>query len=329
MIVTFPSIISTLVDQDIIPYILKLLERNLAIEYEEQLKQLSLNLITTARIKKQNYNKKDLFTDKYFMKNLDKLNKVLLSNEFGKRLNFKIYLKDYELYKQVENKEVLEEQLTSIQVFRPRSQDISLVEPYWVRIVVVYDGNTHEFIFAIKCLALETNYARDIIMSDYRMLSSRVHRIMLSFFRSRRGRRFYYWVVHRFSKEENRDQIYNLRKIIYNNTEQILILSINEATVQELRSHQSFFQRIQELDWDKIIIDDPVSRRLFFIDSNQNSNFANIITYDSVYKFALGSVPETISKNKSTISKMFHKKINIKELEKIFKEEAKKNKKGK
>lgn len=283
MVITFPILISETVDKEMLPYLIKAIERKFALDYVPLLEQHIHDLLDkgSAYVKK-------------VTSNFDAQPKLTLIAD--------------------ENREFLSESDSyGTQVIPGESNKLMSDQPYTVTIRVTTIGRvTKDFTFGFKGLSIITKDAEKVFENNldqnrywvYRearkLLSDKTVWNLISFYRKLFG-----------SKKDER-LIYTEKILFSENTERICVLSANDLNRENFEFGNKNYEaltvgNLKRSQFSSLYLDDSLNKRIYMWDQSK-LNLSSIITYDMLYKSSLNVLPEQVDKAKQRNTSLFSKK---------------------
>lgn len=288
MIISFPVLISETVDKEIIPYLLKAIERRFALNYIPILQNI---------VKKEIESNLENVSPEGIIINGEGFNEKLLESDSG----------------------------VGIQILTSDSTKINSDQPFFITLrVTTVERTTQDYIFGFKALALIATEALSIF--EHEMDTSRywIYRTARKFF----GDSFIWdmttWYKKIFDQAAPKSKEFQLQKVLFSeDQERIAVLSINDIDKtkfenEDPRYHPLASKNLEDSRWSSLYLDDSLNKRIYMWDQTM-PKFSNIITYDMLYKNTLNVLPEEIDKAKQRNTSLFSKRAPMSWLtEKIF-----------
>jgi hypothetical protein len=279
MVISFPVLVSETTDKEILPYLLKAIERKFALDYMDVL---------------QNIVKKEL----------DKANKHLESSG-----NIEAVI--------IEGKEELLESEFGIQIVTSDSSKLNSDQPFFITLRVTTTGRvTQDFVFGFKALSMVSKDAMKIFKNELEVSSYTINRLARKFF----GEKFIWslvkWYNKIFDKEYMKTKEFEARKVLFSEEkERIVVLGSNDLSVDEFKDNNPdetplSSDNLSQSRWSAVYIDDSLNKRIYMWDEDM-PKFANVITYDMLYKNTLGILPEQVDKAKQRNTSLFKKQAPL------------------
>ena len=283
MVITFPILISETVDKEMLPYLIKAVERKFALDYTPIL-------------------------EKHIQDILEHKNKhvSVLPSNYDKPPVLKLILKD-ELSPLLEADSSL---VYGTQVIHDESNRLMTDQPYTITIRVTTAGHiTQDFTFGFKGLTLITNdayevFERNLDQSRYwvyrqarKLLSDKTVWKLVDFYRKIWG-----------TKDDKR-LIYTEKVLFSENTERICILSANDLAKEDFEYSDKDKEplsvgNLKRSQFSSLYLDDSLNKRIYVWDQSDIS-FSSIITYDMLFKTSINVLPEQVDKAKQRGLQMF------------------------
>ena len=283
MVISFPILVSQTVDKDILPYLLKAVERKFAVDYMPVLEEIVKNELVEQAGNMEQHLEGIIITGEH--KNISK--QIMLENDG----NFGIQVRMSEMNK------------------------LNTDQPYFITIIVTTPSRvTQEFVFGFKAISLVADNALQIFEEELHKSSYYFHRVARKLFTSK-----FIWTMHKwynkvFYNEYTKTRTYEIKKVLFSEErERLCILSINDISKEEFETADPeetslSSELLRYSRWSGLYMDDHLNKRIYFWDE-KTPQFSSLITYDSLYKNTLGSLPEQIEKAKQKDKFLFSRKI--------------------
>lgn len=283
MIITFPVLVSKTVDTEILPYLLKVIERKFALAYLPVLQDIV---------------RKEMMSANNSIKNIEC---IILENE------------DYS--KSGEQHFEATTSIHGIQVITAESNKLNSDQPYFLTLRITTTSRvTQDYVFGFKTLALVTDETYDIFVEELdksRYLLNRLARKLL-------GEKFLWKIVNWYKKvfrnSETKTKKFETQKILFEkDRERIAILSSNDIDKEDFENADPddtplSSGNLKDSRWSSLYIDDSLNKRFYSWDQDLPM-FSNVISYDILYKTILGMLPEQVDKAKERNTSMFSKRV--------------------
>lgn len=285
MVISFPILVSETVDKDILPYLLKAIERKFALDYMPILQDMI---------------KEELSGDKHLeSKHSDSIEGVILEDECEK----------------MEKTHLMESEEFGIQVIPTETNKINGDQPYFLTLRVTTIGRIiHEYMFGFKALALVTTDAYKIFRNEMDDSRYYVHKIIRKMFSDKFIWKMVTWYNKIFDSEGTKTSEWETKKVLFSESkERLCVLSINDVSKEEFETGRYndtpiSSEVLADSRWSGLYLDDSLNKKIYAWD-DKTPKFASIITYDVLYKAALGVLPEQIDKAKQKGTSFFSRKI--------------------
>lgn len=290
MIITFPVLISETVDKDILPYLLKTIERKFALDYVPILQK-----IVKSKLKESHLESKSNVIELILLSEIDDTKHMESSSDVG------------------------------IQVIQGESNKMSSDQPYFITLRITTASRvSQDFVFGFKALALITTDAFKIFQDELDDSRYFIHRWSRKLLGEKVIWTLSNWYNKVFNKEKTKTRAYQTNKVLFDEEkERVVILSVNDLTREEFEYNDPddtpiSSDNLKDSRWSSLYLDDSLNKRIFVWDQSM-PKFSNIITYDMLYKNTLNILPEQIDKSKQRNTSLFNKRAPMSWLvKKIF-----------
>jgi hypothetical protein len=280
MVISFPVLVSETTDKEILPYLLKAIERKYALDYVDVL---------------QNIVKKEMDKANEHLESKNEIEGVIISD----------------------NKEALLEGEFGIQIVQSDSNKLNSDQPFFITLRVTTTGRvTQDFVFGFKALSMVTKDAMKLFKHELEVSSYTINRLARKYF----GEKFIWslvkWYNKIFDKEYTKTKEFEARKVLFSEErERIVILSSNDLSIEEFKDNDPdetplSSDNLSDSRWSSVYIDDSLNKRIYMWDESM-PKFANVITYDMLYKNTLGILPEQVDKAKQRNTSLFSKRAPL------------------
>jgi len=283
MVISFPILVSETVDKDILPYLLKAIERKFALDYMPVLEDMI----------------KTKLSSHLESKGSDEIEGIIIEDESEK----------------LEGMHHLESDAFGIQVMPSESNKLNGDQPYFITIrVTTVSRITHDYIFGFKALALVTTDAYKIFRDEMDESRYYVHRLIRKMFSDKFIWKMVTWYNKIFNSDATKTNEWETKKVLFSESkERLCVLSINDISKEEFEHGDADKTPISsdilaDSRWSGLYLDDSLNKRIYAWDE-KTPKFASIIPYDVLYKAALGILPEQIDKAKQKGTSFFSRKV--------------------
>lgn len=269
MVISFPILVSETVDKDILPYLLKAIERKFALDYLPILEQM----VRTELDKSES--------------RVECVEGIIIEGE----------------HKNISKQLILESDF-GIQVKPAESNKINSDQPYFVTVTVTTASRvTQEYVFGFKAISLITAEALDVFRDELYESNYYLHRLVRKMFGAKFIWQMYKWYQKIFNNDYTKSEEYETKKVLFSEEkERLCVLSVNDLTRESFERNDPnedplSSKLLSKARWSGLYLDDSINKRIYFWDE-KTPKFSAIIPYDMLYKAALGVLPEQIEKAK-------------------------------
>lgn len=288
MIITFPILISETVDKEVLPYLVKAIERNFALLYLPALE---------SAIKKQ-MNQKHI-VDPYMLFNTPDGNMKLLLNLDS-------------------DAPLLEgEDAYGIQVITAESNKLMNDQPYFITLRITTASKiTHDVVVGFKGSTVISRDALSIFednLDDSRYWLYREARKLLSE-ETLWNMQEYYRKIFNPDMDSDEKRKHFTRKVLFSeHTERIAVLSANDINKESFEYSNKddvplSAGNLKRSQFTALYLDDSLNKKIYMWDQN-NISFASIITYDMLFKNTLNVLPEEVDQAKQRNTSLFSRRV--------------------
>lgn len=288
MIITFPILISETVDKEVLPYLVKAIERNFALLYLPALE---------SAIKKQ-MNQKHI-VDPYMLFNTPDGNMKLLLNLDS-------------------DAPLLEgEDAYGIQVITAESNKLMNDQPYFITLRITTASKiTHDVVVGFKGSTVISKDALSIFednLDDSRYWLYREARKLLSE-ETLWNMQEYYRKIFNPDMDNDEKRKHFTRKVLFSeHTERIAVLSANDISKESFEYSNKddvplSAGNLKRSQFTALYLDDSLNKKIYMWDQN-NISFASIITYDMLFKNTLNVLPEEVDQAKQRNTSLFSRRV--------------------
>ena len=291
MVITFPVLVSETVDKDILPYLLKAIERKFALDYIPILQKL---------VKKE------------LLSNVQSVNDNVIESIVLEGDGF-------------DKTKLMEGDSIGIQVVTADSNKINSDQPFFITLKVTTESRIQQdFVFGFKALSLISPNALNLFTEEMDVARYWLHKNALKLFGDRFSWFMTKWYTKMFDSKYSKSREFATKKVLFSeNRERIALLSINDLTREELENNDPettpiSTDNLEDSRWSALYLDDSLNKRIYMWDQ-QIPKFSTIITYDMLYKNNLNVLPEQMDKAKQRNTSLFSKKAPMSwVIEKVF-----------
>lgn len=285
MVITFPVLISETVDKEILPYLLKAIERKVALDYAPILDNL---------VKE----KLDAMGSNYSLAGNDEVPTLHL------HINSDEYIP------------LSEGMAYGTQIIMSESDKLSSDQPYFVTIrVTTTDRVVQDFVFGFKALSLVSPYTLEIFeenLDSSRYWIYRKAKELLDDKLSYKLVRMYEKLF--LDKNEDKKKVYTKKIMFADKAERVCILSANDIDKESFEYAKKdkvplSVGNLKRSQFASLYLDDSLNKKVYYWDQDK-IHFASVITYDMIYKNTLNVLPEQIDKAKQRNTSLFSKKAS-------------------
>ncbi len=288
MIITFPILISETVDKEVLPYLVKAIERNFALLYLPALE---------SAIKKQMNHKH--ISDPYRLFDTADGSPVLLMNLDA-------------------DAPLLEgEEAYGIQVITAESNKLMNDQPYFITLRITTASKiTHDVVVGFKGSTVISRDALSIFeddLDDSRYWLYREARKLLSE-ETIWNMQEYYRKIFNPSMDSDEKRKHFTKKVLFSeHTERIAVLSSNDINKESFEFANKddvplSAGNLKRSQFSALYLDDSLNKKIYMWDQN-NISFASIITYDMLFKNTLNVLPEEVDQAKQRNTSLFSRRI--------------------
>lgn len=290
MIISFPILISETVDKEMLPYLVKAIERNFALTYIPALE----NAI------REQMNKKHI-SDPYTLFNTrDGSSKLILNLD--------------------ENAPLLEaEEAYGIQVIPGESNKLMNDQPYFITLRITTSTKiTHDVLVGFKGSTVVSRDALSIFednLDESRYWLYREARKMLSEDTVWKMQEYYRKIFNPDQSSDEKRKHFTKKVLFSEHTERVAVLSANDLSKESFEYSKSddvalSAGNLKKSQFSALYLDDSLNKKIYMWDQNSVS-FASIITYDMLFKNNLNALTEEVGQAKQKDTSLFSKRIGI------------------
>ena len=286
MVITFPVLISETVDKEMLPYLIKAVERRVALDYSSliekdirsKLDKMHIESITT---KLMNY---DLQPTLRLHLNEDR---PMLQEDVGSY--------GTQIIDNVESNKLLNDQ------------------PYFITIRVTTTSKVvQDFTFGFKGLSLVSKDALEIFEKNLDSSRYWIYRKARQLLSDKNVWKLVSIYKKMFGDKEDPRMVYTEKVLFSENVERICILSTNDINRETFEYSKKedvplSVGNLKRSQFSTLYVDDSLNKRIYCWDQD-DIKFASIITYDMIYKNTLNVLPEQIDKAKQRNTSLFSKR---------------------
>ena len=280
MVITFPVLISETVDKEMLPYLIKAVERRVALDYSSLIE-------------------KDIRS---------KLDKMHIESTTTKLMNYDLQ-PTLRLHLN-EDRPMLQEDVGSYGtqiIDNVESNKLLNDQPYFITIRVTTTSKVvQDFTFGFKGLSLVSKDALEIFEKNLDSSRYWIYRKARQLLSDKNVWKLVDIYKKMFGGKEDP------RMVFSENVERICILSTNDINKETFEYSKKedvplSVGNLKRSQFSTLYVDDSLNKRIYCWDQD-DIKFASIITYDMIYKNTLNVLPEQIDKAKQRNTSLFSKR---------------------